>query len=410
VPDTPDKRTKGHDGRPRSSGRLPANTPTSSPDRTTAYDTIIVESNQRYQTHSTLLAARQSNSARTPTRADLIHDALAENPDGLSSNDVFLWLRANRSYACQEGDEENFKAYVRKALSAHSRKPTPTVSKVDGSGGSHFIWKLARAEGRTPRSCDLTDRSPPAAEGTLEDIRTPVSPQCDLRRAGTRSTTPAAVQGYDKRSDDQLQEPEAGSGEACEEEEETENVVSDTNHNTGDSAHQPPGMFSEPSTTTSPELLVVVQPRTRAPDVIRVEDVTTIPSPGAFGTEEPRKSVDESEEACNSDPEALRHYGQLALDLNRIKTRRDLCKQNIAAGRDALPDIKDMEKDVEQAMQKVAELTSMLEEAHQVATSACSAREATITKMGEIETAEQELEQLVAKHEVLRTELDNFID
>jgi hypothetical protein len=400
VPDTPDKRTKGHDGRPRSSGRLQASTPTSSPDRTTAYDTIIVESNQRYQRHSTLLAARQSNSARTPTRADLIHDALAANPDGLSSNDVFEWLRANRSHACREGDEENFKAYVRKALSAHSRKPTPTVSKVDGSGGSHFIWKLARAEGRTPRSCDLTDRSPPAAEGTPEDIRTPVSPQCDLRRAGTRSTTPAAVQGYDERSDDQLQEPEAGSGEACEEEEETENVVSDTNHNTGDSAHQPPGMSSDPSTTTSPELLVVVQPRTRVP----------IPSPEAFDTGEPRKTGIESEEACNSDSEALLHYGKLVLDLNRKKTQRDLCKQKIAADRNALPEIKDMEENVEQAMQKVAELTRMLEAAHQIAASACSARDDTITKMDEIKTAEQELEQIVAKHEVLRTELDNFID
>jgi hypothetical protein len=399
VPDTPVKRTKGNDGRPRSSERLPANTSTpstSSPERTTAYDEIIVGSNQRY---TSLLVARQSNSARTPTRADLIHDALAANPDGLSSNDVFKWLRANRSHACQKGDEENFKAYVRKALSAKSRKPTPTVSKVDGSGGSHFIWKLARVEGQTPRSCDWTDRSPAEAEGTPEDIRTSVSPQCDLRRAGTRSTTPAALQGYDNRSNDQSQKPEAGSGEACEEEE-TEDVVSDTNHNTGDSAHQPPGMSSEPSTTTSPELPVVVQPRTRAP----------IPSPEAFGTGEPRKTGNESEEACNSDSEALLHYGKLVLDLNRKRTQRDLCKQKIAADRNALPEIKDMEENVEQAMQKVAELTRMLEAAHQIAASACSARDATITKMDEIKTAEQELEQIVAKHEVLRTELDNFID
>ena len=219
MPDTPVKRSKGKDGRPRSSGRPPANTSTSStssPERTTANDDIVVGSSQRY---TSLLAARQSNSARTPTRADLIHDALAANPDGLSSNDVFEWLRANRSHACQEGDEEDFKAYVRKALSAHSRKATPTVSKVDGSGGSHFIWKLARAEGQTPRSCDLTDRSLSAVEGTLEGIRTPVSPQCDLRRARTRNTPPAAVQGYGNKIKDQSQKPEAGSGEACEEDE-----------------------------------------------------------------------------------------------------------------------------------------------------------------------------------------------
>ena len=285
------------------------------------------------------------------------------------------------------------------------------MSKVGGSGGTHFIWKLARAEGQTPRSCDLTDRSLSAVEGTLEGIRTPVSPQCDLRRARTRNTPPAAVQGYDNKSKDQSQKPEAGSGEAREEDEEgTENVVSVTNHSTGNSAHRPLRLSSEPSTTTSPELLVVVQPRTHASDEIGVEAVITIPGPEALDTGEPRKTGNESDEAFDFDPETLRHFGKLVLDLNRTKTRRDLCKQKIATDRNALPDIKDMEQDEERAMQKVAELTRMLEEAHETAVAARSAREATITKMGEIRTAEQELEQLVAKHEVLRTGLDNFID
>jgi hypothetical protein len=340
----------------------------------------------------------------------LIYDALATNPDRLSSNNVFEWLQANRSHTYQEGEEEDFKAYVRKALSAHSRKATPTVSKVDSSGGSHFIWKLAGAEGQLPRSCDLTDRSPPSAEGTPEGIRTLVSPQDDLRRAGTRITTPTAEQGYDNKSNGQPQKPEAGSGEACGEEEGTENVVSVTNHSTGNSTHQPPRMSSEPSTTTSPKSLVVVQPRTYAPDEIGVEAVITIPSPKALDIGEPRKTRNESDEASNPDPETLRHYGMLVFDLNRMKTRRDLCKQNIAVDRNTLPDIKDKDKDVEQAMQKVAELTRMLEKAHKIAAAACSAREATITKMDEIETAKLELEQLVAEHEVLRTELDNYVD
>jgi hypothetical protein len=409
VPGTPVKLTKGNDGQPRSSGRLPANTSTSStssPERTTAYDEIIVGSNQRC---TSLLAARRSNPARTPTRADLIHDALAANPNGLSSNDVFEWLRENRSHAYQEGDEENFKAYVRKALSAHSRKPTPTVSKVGGSGGSHFIWKLARVEGQTPESCDLIDPNLAEAEGTPEEIRTSASPQCDLRRARPRSTTPAAVQGYDNRSNDQLQKPETGSGETCEEEE-VENVVSDTNHNTGDSAHQPLRMSSEPSTTTSPEISVVVQPRTRALDEIGVRAVITIPSPEAFDTAESRKTGDESEEPCNSDPEALLRYGELVLKLNRLKTQRDQRKRQIAADRDALPDIKDMEKNVEQARQKVIELTRMLEEAREIAASACSAHDDTIKKTDEIETAEQELEHIVADHKDLLTQLNNVIN
>jgi hypothetical protein len=197
VLDTPVKRTKGNDGRPRPSGRLPENTPTPSSDRTTAYDTIVVESNRKY---TSLLKARQNISARTPTGASMIHDALVANPDGLSINDVFEWVRANRAHAYHEGYEEKFKAHLRKALSAQSRKTTPTVSKVDGSGGSHSIWKLARVKGQTPRSCDLTGRSPTVAEVMPEDIRISASPQPDLRRAGARSTISAAVQGYDNRS------------------------------------------------------------------------------------------------------------------------------------------------------------------------------------------------------------------
>jgi hypothetical protein len=48
--------------------------------------------------------------------------------------------------------------------------------------------------------------------------------------------------------------------------------------------------------------------------------------------------------------------------------------------------------------------------ARQIAASACSAREVTINKTEEIGTAEQELEQLIADHKVLRAQLDNLID
>jgi hypothetical protein len=256
VLDTPVKRAKGNDGRPRPSGRLTANTPTPSPDRATAYDTIVVESNRKY---SSLLEARQNTPARTPTRADLIHDALAANPEGLRSNDVFEWLRENRPHAYRECDEGKFKIDVRKALSAQSTKATPTVlkSRDDGSGGSRSIWKLATAERQTPRLFVPTNFSRTEVEGIHEDIRTSASPKRDLIRAETRSTTPAIVQGHDDRNSGGTQKPDTEIGEACEEEE-TEDVVSDTNHNTGDFAHQPPHMSSEPSATTSSESTVPV--------------------------------------------------------------------------------------------------------------------------------------------------------
>jgi hypothetical protein len=406
VLDTPVKRAKGNDGRPRPSGRLTANTPTPSPDRATAYDTIVVDSNRKY---SSLQEARRSTPARTPTRADLIHDALAANPQGLCSNDVFEWLLQNRPQACREGDEEKFKADVRKALSAQSKKPTPTVSKVDGSGGSHFIWKLARVEEQTPRLCVPTRHSRTEAEETHENIRTSASPKRDLRRVETRSTTPATVQGHDDRNSGGTQKPDTEIGEDHEEEE-TEFVVSDTNHNTGNIAHQPPHMSSEPSAKTSSESSVPVHPQAPVRDEIEVEAVIMIPSFEASDTAETRRPGDGSEESCDSDPEVQLRYGKLVSKLHRMRVRRDKRKREIAADRNALPDMDFLEKNVEQATRKVTELTRMLEEARQIAASAYSTRAATINKIDEIETAERELEQLIADHKVLRTQLDNVID
>jgi hypothetical protein len=194
------------------------------------------------------------------------------------------------------------------------------------------------------------------------------------------------------------------------EEEETENVVSDTNHNTGDIAHQPPRISWELLATTIPELPVLVQPQTPAPDEIEVEAVVTIPSPEASDIEEIREPGAGSEESCDSDPEVQRRYGKIVSKLRRMRIKRDKRKREIAADRSALPDMKILEQNVEQATQRVAELTRMLEEASQIAASACSAREGAINKIDEMEIAERELEQLIADHKVVRTQLDNIID
>jgi hypothetical protein len=408
VLDTPVKRAKGNDGRPRPSGRLTANTPTPPPDRATAYDTIVVESNRKY---STLLGASQSTPARTPTRADLIHDALAANPKGLCSNDVFKWLLENRPHAYWEGDVGKFKIDVRKALSAQSNKARPTVSKErdDGPGGSRFIWKLANMEGQSPQVFNPTEFSRTEAERSHENIRTSASQARDLIRAGTRSTTPATVQGHNSRNGDDTQVMEKEDG-AVSGSEEAEYVVSDPNNDTGDFAHQPHRISSEPSATTSSELPVLVQPQMPIQDEIEAEAFIAIPTSEASDTEGTRKPGDGTEEPCDSHPEVQLRYGKIVSKLHGMKNLRDKRKREIAADRDALPDVKILGQNVEQATQKVTELTHMLEEARQIAASACSAREIAINKIDEIEIAERELDQLIADHRVLRTQLDNIID
>jgi hypothetical protein len=58
--------------------------------------------------------------------------------------------------------------------------------------------------------------------------------------------------------------------------------------------------------------------------------------------------------------------------LHKLKTQRNRRKGEVAADRNALPDMQTLEKNVEQATQKVTELTRMLEEARLIAASACN--------------------------------------
>lgn len=84
VLDSPTKRNKGNT----------LNTPTTSPaDAITAQDCNVKSSNRgRYNT--------PNNRYDTPSRAsayfNLVYDALAANPQGLSSSKVFEWVRNNR--------------------------------------------------------------------------------------------------------------------------------------------------------------------------------------------------------------------------------------------------------------------------------------------------------------------------
>jgi hypothetical protein len=82
-------------------------------------------------------------------------------------------------------------------------------------------------------------------------------------------------------------------------------------------------------------------------------------------------------------------------------------EREIATRVHALPDKKVMEKNAEQAKERVRELMNLFEEARRAAATASSD---TIIEIYQIKTTEQELEQVVRSHTTLRLQLSELTD
>lgn len=147
--------------------------------------------------------------SETPSRRplkDLIRDALSSNPRGLRSEEIFQWLKTNRSEALIGRDDEKLRASVNSTLSTQSNKKEPAIWKYkdDHSKKAGYIWRLAGAgnadgEDRTLRSPhqkvpeDATDvdTSEPA-------VTTPSIQQRDLHSLDTTTYTSAQSPNSDE--------------------------------------------------------------------------------------------------------------------------------------------------------------------------------------------------------------------
>jgi sugar-specific transcriptional regulator TrmB len=85
-------------------------------------------------------------------------------------------------------------------------------------------------------------------------------------------------------------------------------------------------------------------------------------------------------------------------------------EREIATRVHALPDKKVMEKNAEQAKERVRELMNLFEEARRAAATASSELVDTIIEIYQIKTTEQELVQVVRSHTTLRLQLSELTD
>jgi hypothetical protein len=389
------------------------NTPTSSPaDRITAYNTNVVDGSR---SQPKALEKRRKTPTRTPYFA-LIQDALVANPEGLSSNDVFEWLRTHRPHAFRQYDEKKLRLAVQGTLSAQSNKQHPTVWKyeVDGTEGRGYIWKLASAapsaEAATARGIPqfplAVDYSFDDAEGSQEDNRAPessASPAHDSQTAQIRRITPARVQEHDDRSGNDPQSIETegaavhGHG--------TQHAVSDTNQDTEASAHQLAGTTSEPLSTAQAKSLKTGQPQTHTQEEEEPGSAMERPDSAASDVGGANRHHDILKGSLDSDHEAQLHYGKLVSKIRKMKDQCEHKIQKIDAERNALPDMEILEKNVKETAEKVAEFRRVYEEACQSAETARKDLEVTTNKISEIENAEREVEQLKAVSKELRSQL-----
>lgn len=197
-------------------------------------------------------------------------------------------------------------------------------------------------------------------------------------------------------------------------------TVPHATHSTGDSARPPTLVSSEPSVITQPVSTVVAWPGKRLQD--EPEALVERLSVEASFMEKVRKDNDRTEQASRSDFEV--QLLQLASGLRETRVQRDCLEREIAATREACPDMRVMEENARQADEEVREAahtleeirqamtkaTHMLEEKRRAAASARRSLEATINQTNTTKTAEQKLQKVTSSQKSLRFQLNNLVD
>lgn len=419
VLDSPTKRSKGNDGTWRQSESRTSSTPTTSPaDLITAQDFKVMNGNRdRYNT--------PNNRHDTPSRAsayfNLVYEALAANPRGLSSSKVFEWLRNNRPRTFHKYDEKKLRTAIQGTLSAQSNKQQPTVwkYKVDGSEELGYIWRLAdtvpllehTSTEEEPQMVPAPDPIDPQTEDCLGDEQAsgPLSPACHSHIFQAKSGTPARTQTQ-KTSVDSDGQTLGTDYAALNDEVNIETVNPCMTQSTGALGHELALTSLEHTTGLKPTSPILTQQQLHVSDGTSVDEIVGKPSPPAFNAEIiPAKGVD-SEETDDSDSENQRQAAKLASKLRKVTRRRDRMRIDIATRIHALPDRKVKEKNYVQAKERVTELMNLLEEARQAATTTSRELEATDNETQQIKTAEKKLEQVVGIHTTLRLRLNELTD
>ena len=417
--DSPTKRRKGNDGTWRHSESLQSSTPTASLAIVIPSEDCNITSGNpdRYNT--------PSNRHDTPSRAsayfNLVYDALAANPQGLSSLKVFEWVRDNRPQTLHKYDEERLRTAIQGTLSAQSNKRQPTVWKYkdDGSDELGYIWKLADT---VPLLEHTSTEKEPQLVPAIDDINAwsrdclgdeqASAPLSAARRSHTcqaRDETPVTTQTQKTSVDNDGQTPGTESV-AVTHEVNTEHVDPCVTPSTGILGHELALAISEPTTGLKSTSQILVQQQPHVSGGTHIDAIVGGPSLSASDTEMTLANGVGSGESDDSDSEVQRQTAKLASELRKVRRRRDRLKMEIATRTHALPDRKVMEENDVQAKERVTKLLNLLEEARQAAATASRELEATDNETQQIKTAEQELGQVIGIHTTLRLRLNELTD
>lgn len=353
VLDSPTKRSKGNDGTWRHSESRTSSTPTTSPaDAITAQNCNVMSSNRdRYNTPNN----RHDTPSRAPAYFNLVYEALAANPQGLSSSKVFEWLRNNRPQTFHKYDEKKLRTAIQGTLSAQSNKQQPTVwkYKVDGSEELGYIWRLAETvplleHTSTEEEQQLVpapDHIDARSEDCLgdEQASAPLFPAHHSHTCQAKNGNPVTTQTQ-KTSVDSDGQTLGLEYAAVNHEVNTETVDPCMTRSTGALGHELALASPEHTTGLKPTSPILTQQQLHVSDGTSIDEIVGKPSLPASDAEMiPANGVD-SKESDDSDSENQRQAAKLAKKLRKVTRRRDRMKNDIATRIHALPDRKVMKK------------------------------------------------------------------
>lgn len=351
------------------------------PDGDAAHNEHFMEFVQRAKTvmadTSEVRSRTQSETPSRPVLKNLIRDALSANPEGLRSEEVFHWLKANRPEALVRRDEESLRASVNSTLSTQSCKKEPAIWKYkdDHSKKSGYIWKLAATQD---------------AEGRDESIE---QGEHQILAGNTLQDTIASAVALPSSHPQDKHSSEAASGTYM------KSFQSDGNHSHARSeerdtlpdASATEGLAHERDNDLSLAAADTVEPRSAGKVWGREYSAREEDGDVPIGTEAGLETI---EIMHSSLVDQQIYFGKIIMRVQELSRQATDLRMNIDADRAGLANLGDLEHKADQMESKAQELEEAAREARIAANQAAFALQQERSKDIEIKRKEEEVSQI----------------
>lgn len=410
VHESPAKRAKNNNGSWRPLSTLHVTQTSNQTAGPKKYGMFIDAGDQRHSSPSRQI---ETTPSRT-TYLSLIHDALKHKPEGLTSSGIIQWLYVNRPSTYREFGEHKLRTSIPATLSAQAIRKKRTVWQYEDPETSVSIWKLGNivpSLGATHAS--LAEYDALARDRSSESARDSQGEVKVSEAAPAFETTLANMQNIAAVPEaDNVFTNDGDTANACAERPPTplQSKIQIMEADTDPSNREAGALALGEASGDTPSASVRKLKSSGNPETRPQNGSTLDGTAGNVGLENsqtgfPRDIIDDSKDT-DQEGEEEPDYGSIVRELRRMKRERKTQELEIEAERSTLPDIKALEKDAGEALEKAAEQVRLADEARKVSEMIHSKLEAALAASNKIAVAEEKLEQLTQESKQLRNQLD----